>query len=195
MMRKFNLGKRIASMFLAFTLMISSFSVAFAEEATDDAVDVENTDEITNEEEEYTVIQKDRDTGEEKEITFKVNKDVVVEDCEPYIPDNPSTFAVIGSDDRHNTSSNHEKYRQVCFISTRQGWGTGFLIGPSTVATSAHVIYDEDKFGGYASDVKVYLESKNQTDTAKIAGYSLMRVNTANPKISQDDGRRSRKSS
>ena len=81
MMRKFNLGKRIASMFLAFTLMISSFSVAFAEEATDDAVDVENTDEITNEEEEYTVIQKDRDTGEEKEITFKVNKDVVVEDC------------------------------------------------------------------------------------------------------------------
>ena len=50
--------------------------------------------------------------------------------------------------------------------------GTGFLIGPNTVATSAHVICN----GKFANTVEVRLESKNQNDSSKIANGLQMIV-------------------
>lgn len=159
------------------TLTFSIQSITIADEQ-DEAFDGGDTYAIQDED--YNVWVKDIQTGCVSEETYSSKQISELLEAEPFIPTNSGSTSIrqiIGSDDRYTTASNSEEYRHTCYILSiyEDGsavGGTGFLIGPNTVATSAHVICN----GKFASTVKVYLESKNQTDSNKIANGVQMIV-------------------
>lgn len=159
------------------TLTFSMQSITIADEQ-DEAFDGGDTYAIQNED--YSVWVKDVETGVVSEETYSSSQESELLEAEPFFPDISglvSTQKILGNDDRYITSSNSWEYRCTCYILATfdNGTtlsGTGFLIGPNTVATSAHVICN----GKFANTVEVRLESKNQNDSSKIANGLQMIV-------------------
>lgn len=174
-------AKRILSACIIAFMLSSSCNSAFAEVMEDGSQNIDDStidSEDSTDEIEYTVYTKNCITGEESERTYLVGDDTGCDTDEAYTPDSYGTYSIIGPDNRFDTSQFSEVYHKVCYITGTAGnstySGTGFLIGPNTVATSSHVIYDKNKYGGYLSNVKVSFEEKNQTDSNKIAYATYM---------------------
>lgn len=74
--------------------------------------------------------------------------------------DSQTTEAVIGSDDRTRVLNSHEfPWRMIVALRIEMSGsvirhGTGFLVGPSTVLTAGHCVY-EPRYGGWADRVEV----------------------------------------
>lgn len=79
---------------------------------------------------------------------------------DPDIPEGPQPESVIGSDERRRvTNTTSFPWRAITYISNRysNGYatrGTGFLVGPYTVLTNGHMVYNPSR-GGFATFVEV----------------------------------------
>jgi glutamyl endopeptidase len=82
---------------------------------------------------------------------------------------------IIGSDQRTQiNNTNIFPYQAIVLIVTNEGNCSGYLIGPHTVITAGHCVYDPAT-GGWATNVKVYAGANGNTIHAPMAYASQLR--------------------
>lgn len=180
--------------FIVLLMIILNMYHVICAYAEDINLDGSNNIDLLQEEQTLLISTRDEETGETicTEILMEhVNTDLLylnnVKEVSNSIDSGVSTYGVIGEDTRIRiTDTTQYPYSAICFIEANfdfnndgvidwYGEGSGSLIGPNTVATAAHVIYNSEH-DVWASYVKVYPGKNGTTNPYGYAVYSNMLI-------------------